>query len=359
MPFSRPSIGDLIQQQTVEISTQLNIAREQVEHSNASVIAKTQAGAVHGLHGHLAFLIDQNFEDTATIEYLRRRGAIRGIFEKAATKATGQCTVTGLDGSAVIAGTLLQSISGERFVVTIGAVILNGTATLSIESVNSGVQSNTAANTRLNFVTPIPGVESNAISGKLIGGSDDESIESYRARVLAEIREPAQGGADSDYIRWIREVPGVNVDRVWVMRKWMGSGTVGVFFTVDNGAIPSAETVEFVQDYVVDRVDAKAPITADVFILAPTPVAVPIVVNGLIPDTPTVRQAAEFELMDLFSRTANVENGNGSGKVLLSHLREAISIASGERDHVVVTPNSNVTFNAGELPIFGGVTWTQ
>ncbi len=359
MPFSRPSIGDLIQQQTVEMSTQLNIAREQVEHSNASVIAKVQAGAVHGLHGHLAFLIDQNFEDTASIDYLRRRGAIRGIFEKKATKATGQCVVNGIDGSSIISGTLLQRASGQQFVVTTGAVITNGTAELLIESVEAGAQFNTAANTPLNFVTPVSGVESVAISDELVGGSDDEAAESYRARVLAEIREPAQGGADTDYIRWVREVPGVNVHRVWVMRKWLGSGTVGVFFTVNNGEIPSAETVALVQHYVADRPEAKAPITADIFILAPIPVTVPMTVSGLVPDTPAVRQAAEFELMDLFARSANVENGEGSGTILLSHLREAISIASGERDHVLVTPDANVKFNRGELPIFGGVTWTQ
>jgi uncharacterized phage protein gp47/JayE len=195
-------------------------------------------------------------------------------------------------------------------------------------------------------------------SGDVVGGIDGESVESYRARVVAEIREPAHGGADFDYVRWVKSVPNVDVHRVWVMRKWMGVGTVGVFFTVNGGEIPDAATVALVQDWVVDREGAPAPVVGDIFIIAPTPVVVPVHVSGLNPDTPAVRQAAEFELADLFYRSANVEDGSGSATLLLSHLREAVSIASGERDHVIDAPPNNTEFSAGQLPVFGGVTWT-
>lgn len=357
MAYDRPTVGELSDQQVVDLSSRLGVQQEQVKRSNAGVLAKVQAGGLHGLHGHLSYIVDQAFEDTADIEYLRRRGNARGIFEKSATKAAGARVVSGVDGSAVAVGEVLQRADGQQFEVSTGATIESGTASIQVVALVAGDAGNTADSEPLSFVTPLAGVESVSLSGELVGGADAESVEAYRQRVLADIREPAHGGNDTDYDKWVRSTPNVNVHRVWVMRKWMGRGTVGVFFTVNGGEIPDAATVALVQDWVVDREGALANVIGDVFILAPTPVVVPVVVSGLNPDTPAVREASAFELADLFVRSANVEDGNGKATLLLSHLREAISIASGERDHVVSSPESNVAFNAGELPVFGGVTW--
>ena len=63
--------------------------------------------------------------------------------------------------------------------------------------------------------------------------------------------------------------------------------------------------------------------------------------------------AVEAELRDLLARDA--EPG---GTILISRIREAVSIAAGETDNVVSTPTANVTHAAGELAVLGVITWT-
>jgi uncharacterized phage protein gp47/JayE len=45
------------------------------------------------------------------------------------------------------------------------------------------------------------------------------------------------------------------------------------------------------------------------------------------------------------------------GTILISHIREAISIAAGEVDHVLSAPAANVTHASGQLATFGAITW--
>ena len=53
----------------------------------------------------------------------------------------------------------------------------------------------------------------------------------------------------------------------------------------------------------------------------------------------------------------HVRDAIPGGTLLVSHMREAISIAAGENDHALVSPAGNVTCLPGELATFGGVTW--
>jgi uncharacterized phage protein gp47/JayE len=77
----------------------------------------------------------------------------------------------------------------------------------------------------------------------------------------------------------------------------------------------------------------------------------------LSPNTASVQAAVQAELEDLFRREAGVEDGAGSGTVLLSHIREAISRAEGETDHVLVSPAADVTLSAGEIATVGNLTF--
>ncbi|RYE88861.1 MAG: baseplate J protein, partial [Oxalobacteraceae bacterium] len=58
------------------------------------------------------------------------------------------------------------------------------------------------------------------------------------------------------------------------------------------------------------------------------------------------------ELRDLLVREA------APGKtLLLSHIREAVSTAAGETDHVLVSPAANVVPPTGHMPTFGSIAW--
>jgi uncharacterized phage protein gp47/JayE len=191
------------------------------------------------------------------------------------------------------------------------------------------------------------------MSVSISGGANREETEQFRARVLADIRKPPQGGADRDYIKWAKETLNVSVGNVWPIRKWMGAGTVGVFFTLNDGSTPSSEEVLLVKKHI----ETEAPITADVYVIAPIEAKVDIQISGLFPDNQTVRNAIATELAHLFIRSAEVEKGSGNAKIYLSHIREAISIAAGESDHVLNSPAADVVFTKGQLPRLGDITW--
>lgn len=165
---------------------------------------------------------------------------------------------------------------------------------------------------------------------------------------FARFAEPPSGGAGHDYRRWTREV--AEVTRAWVFPRWMGAGTVGVAFMMDDRAdpIPTADDVLAVQQYL----DGLAPVTATVIAFAPIPEPLDLVISGLTPDTPEVRAAVSAEVGDLLFRVASPGGG-----VLISQLREAISTAAGEQDNVLTSPTANVVAAPGGLLVLNGITY--
>ncbi|WP_066544255.1 baseplate J/gp47 family protein [Sphingomonas sp. CCH21-G11] len=84
---------------------------------------------------------------------------------------------------------------------------------------------------------------------------------------------------------------------------------------------------------------------------APTPLPVTLLI-GLTPDEPEVRAAIVAELADLFFREAQP-----GGTLYLSRIREAISQAAGEFDHVLYSPAANIVADPGFFPMLDEVLW--
>lgn len=99
------------------------------------------------------------------------------------------------------------------------------------------------------------------------------------------------------------------------------------------------------------HIDALRPVTATAVVFAPTAYLVRPLIS-VTPDTPAVRAAIAAELADLFRREA--EPG---GVLLLSRMNEAISLAAGEYDHVLLSPAGNVVAPPGYLPVLAGPQW--
>jgi uncharacterized phage protein gp47/JayE len=78
-------------------------------------------------------------------------------------------------------------------------------------------------------------------------GSDEESTDELRARLLARLQNPPHGGNATDYEAWAKEVSGVT--RAWSYPLELGAGTVTVRFVRDDDAspIPDAGEVAAVQ----------------------------------------------------------------------------------------------------------------
>lgn len=352
MSFIRPTLPELVEQQLGEIEARLPGSDARLRHSNLNVLGRVQAGAQHQFYGYLSWLALQLFPDTCEAEFLDRWASIWLVDgRKGASLATGEVRFSGTAGSTIPAATALTRADGTEYLTMTEATIgVDGTVNVNVAAVVPGLAGNTEVGTSLTITTPIAGVQGIATvqASGLTQGSDAESDEALRSRVVARIQSPPHGGAAADYVTWALEVPGVT--RAWCLPNYMGPGTVGVLFVCDDRGdpIPDAQTVETVRQHI----DRRRPVTAiEIYVMAPVarPVAYTI---RLVPGTVAVKTAVIAALLDLHARECV------PGQPLwISHIREAISGATGETDSTVLAPTGDVLPSRLELPVYGGVTW--
>lgn len=351
MPFSRPTLPELVERTTTDLVSRLEIQSTVLRRAIVRVFARVWSGAVYLLHGHLDWSARQQFAATADDDELDLHGQDVGVARKPGGYAAGDVVFTGTNGTIIPAETQLQRSDGLQYETLLAATVAAGTATVGVRARAEGAESNTDAGVTLTLMSPLAGVQSAATvdADGIRDGVAAEDAESYRARILDRKRNVPQGGSYNDYIRWAKEVPGVT--RVWPFARWMGPGTVGVGFVLDDQAdiIPGAAKVAEVQAYIDDV--SRRPVTAEVIVFAP--VALPIAYTiHLVPDTAAVRAAVEAELRDLHRR-----QGAPGAVIPLSNIVEAISLAPGEQSHDLIAPAADVVPAAHELPTFGGITW--
>lgn len=355
MPFVRPDLPTLIERCVADIESRLPGADARLRRSNLNVLARVNSGAVHGLYGYLDWIARQILPDTADAEILERHATLwlkSGRIP--AAPSVGQVSLTGDDGAVIPAGTVFKRADGAAYTSDAEATVAGGVALVQVTAEVAGQAGNGSAGLALNLDSPIAGVNAagTVTAGALTGGADIETDDSLRARILERIQQTPHGGARHDYIAWAKEVAGVT--RAWCYPLEMGDGTVTVRFVRDDDAslIPDAAEVAAMQAYI----QPLAPVGSQVYVVAPVAVPVDFQISSN-PATTAVKAAIEASLRDLLVREAQPEGGAGEGTVLLSHIREAISLAAGETDHSLLSPAADVTLAIGQMAVFGSIAW--
>jgi len=348
MPFERDTLPTLIDQGAAEFETRLPGVLARLRNSAIGVINRVMAGGINALYKYAEYLNDQVWPDQAAAEYLPLHGARWGKNRLPAAPASGTAQFFGIDDSLIPLGTVVQRSDAVQYATTADGVIAAGLAAIPVKAVDAGQAGNAVLGTPLTLTSPIAGVNSLAAAQTaLASGADVEGIEAWRARILARIRKPPQGGADYDYVDWALEVPGVT--RAWVYPGEQGAGSIVVRFVRDDddSIIPDAGEIAAVQA----AIDAVRPVTATTYVLAPVATLQDFSIQ-LTPDTAATRASVEAELLALYRREAIP-----GGTMLISHQREAISTSVGETDHVLVIPAANQVHTTGQLPALGAITW--
>jgi uncharacterized phage protein gp47/JayE len=350
MPLTRPTLTALVDATAAEVETRLPGILARVRRSLAGVFARVLAGGLWGLYGYAEDLDRQKWPDLCDGAYLDWHGLRWGVTRKAAQAASGTVRFTGVDTTAVPIGTVVQRADGVQYATTAAGAIAVGEALIAVEAVLAGGAGNSLINTAVILTTPIGGVNSVASSSTaLAAGSDLEGDDAYRARILLRVRKVPHAGAKHDYEQWALDVQGVT--RAWVYPLESGDGTVTVRFVRDGdpGIIPDVAEVAAVQAYI----DSVRPVTAIVTVVAPAAQAIDYTIH-LITDTADIRAAISEELDNLTRGTDNMPGGT----ILISHIREAISTAVGETDHVLFAPLANIVLPANTMATHGVITWT-
>jgi uncharacterized phage protein gp47/JayE len=347
MPFVRPTLNEIIARMEADASSRLLNNAPVLRRSFLGVLIRVFAGASHMIYGFLQWIANQVTPITADSEYLELHADTWGITRLAGSYAVGTVTFTGTDGSIIPKSTVIQRSDGVQYTTDAMAIILSGTISVDITAVEFGSNGNADNLTSVSLVNPIAGVNQACTTSSISGGSDRETIERLRARLLQRIQTPPQGGAVADFIKWALEVPVVYKPFVFSLYDYLNNlseqpGHVGITFITSSGdRIPSSDDVAAVQNHI----DIVKPATAIVKVYAPTKSLISFNIQ-LSPNTAAVQDAVKAELVVLFDREAAPNS-----TIPLSHINEAISIAVGEKDHLLVTPYSDIVSDYTHYPV--------
>lgn len=363
MPFPRPTLSALFSQALGFLVARLAGADSRLRRSTLSVIARLAAGNTNLEFGYLDWLIRQLFVTTSDPPYLYIQGAEYGMAPEGATVAAGNIIFTGaINGTVIDLATALQ-VNGVFYETQQEVTLAAGTATAPVEAVAGGSAGNQPPGTTLSIVTAIAGINGTATVDEngLTGGTDTESPDAFRARVLERKAAPPQGGDPADYVAWAKSIPGVT--RAWVYPLNRGAGTVDVSFVMDGRTdiIPLSADVAAVQAYLGTLGGAVGvkPVTADALVFAPAAYPVNLTIHGLVPNNAATQAAIAAAIADLLVRVGSPGTSSGTGcTIAYADLDDAIEGAAGVTYHFLASPGADITVPFGQMPVPGTITYT-
>lgn len=302
--------------------------------SDNYVRAAAFAATTEGLYQKLAWLYRQIFPDTADEEELLHVAALRNVVRKDAVAASATVALTGVPGVELLQGATLKHIaSGALFsLVDSVTVASNGAVNAVVKATQAGAAQNDLSGA-LSVTSPPLGLDAAAsFTQPSDGGEDQESIDSVLARYLDILQKPPAGGADYDYERWAKEVPGVA--HAMALPRRRGAGTVDVVITASDG-VPSAEVIATCQA----AIEAQCSVIASVRVCAPAVrvvdchARVELDSDYHLADVQVAAQAAYETLLGALKPQDSLKR---------SQLEAMISNLAGIKDRSVLTPTGNL-----------------
>lgn len=324
--------------------------------SNIRALAFVQAVGVHGAYRYLRdFVARQAVPILATGAFLDGWLSTYGMARQPASAAGGTVAGTGVNGTTMPAGTLLQTGTGAQFRTTADVVVASGTVSPAVLALVEGSAGNLAAGTALTLVSSVVGIDSAFVATTgLAGGADLEADAAAVSRLQQRLSAEPRGGSPADYARWALSVPGIT--RAWGVRNPAGPTSAGVIIMADVDGVaglPSPAQEQAVEDYIRDP--RRGP-PDELFVISPALVEVDFTI-ALTPDTAAIRAGVEAALADIFFREALP-----GGSIPHGHALEAISGVAGEYNHSISAPTMTIGgfFTTGgfdELLVLGSVSF--
>ncbi|MFT8210853.1 MAG: baseplate J/gp47 family protein [Symbiopectobacterium sp.] len=318
---------------------------------DAEVYARVQAAAIHTLYGYIDYLARNILPDLADEDWLTRHGNIKRCPRKGATKANGFVRWEGVqNGISIPSDTEIHRDDGQVYTTTTQKTSENGVLHVPVVAKSSGQAGNCEDGIALRLATPISGLSSTGYADSIRTGTDIEDLDSWRQRIMARWYDTPQGGADSDYVRWAKEVLGIS--RAWTHRHKNGIGTVGVMVASDDidHPAPTQEILTKVREHIL----LLAPVAGSGLTVFAVTEKIVLLSLALSTDTSEIRAAVIAEIKAFLQR-----EGEPDSKLFLSRLAEAISLAAGEVAHRLIAPTADIELTNTEVPVLGEVTWAK
>jgi uncharacterized phage protein gp47/JayE len=362
MPWQTPTLKDVRSLVRDQIRGSLPGADATIPNSVLRVLSDSQGALCHLTLQFIDWLTLQLIPDTAEHEWLDRHGDIWLVNadgttgRKMATLASGVVNffVTA-PGVVIPSGTQLSS---NQFIgyETTQLVVATGPDVpipAPIRALDPGSAGNLDAGSPLSVETPITNLITEATVLALDGGTDEETDDELRFRVLARIRQPPQGGAAHDYVIWSLAVPGCT--RAWVSPLEMGIGTVTVRvifddLRADDDGWPQAVDLNAVATYI----DTVRPVAVkDFWVLAPIKQRVDVLIKIIDPDTTEIRAAVEANLKDMFFEQA------APGQTIFAAWKvQAIMNTANVRSVELLNYDDDMMASPGHMAVLGDIQYS-
>ncbi len=374
MPFSRPTLSDLRSRVAADITSGLPTADGLLRFSNLTILGKALAGLDHLNYGYLDWIAKQGVPYTASGEFMQAWAALKNVYQKDASQASGVVTLPAGAGAIINAGT--QIVRGDSATFTTQRTVTaggGGSVAVTVTADLAGEAGNTPVGSLMTLGSSIPGVQSSgAVTTVITGGADQELEDSLFARMLAAYQSTPNGGSDNDYVSWALAVPGVT--RAWCSPNSFGTGTVVVYVMFDeansanqgfpqgtNGIsandnrVTSGNLAAGDQLTVANSIFVEQPVTAMVYVCSPIAAPVNFTITGLTSATTATRAAIAAAVAEvLMEQGAPLADGSF---VALSDIDSAIAAIAGTKGFVITAPVANIPNTLGHLPTLGVITY--
>ena len=332
-----------------------------IPNSVLRVLSDSQGALCHLTLQYVDWLSLQLIPDTAEHEWLDRHG---DIWLTNADGTTGRKLAQLASGvanlSAAAAGTIIplgtQLASGQLVGYETTQLAVAGGAEVPvpvpIRALDPGAVGNLDPGSGLTVVSDNPLINGAATVVNLDGGTDEETDDELRYRVLQRIRQPPQGGAAHDYVTWALAVPGCT--RAWVAPLEMGIGTVTVRVLFDDLRASDDGWPQLVDlQQVTAYIDTVRPVAVkDFWVLAPIKQRVDVVIRLIDPDTTEIRAAVEANLKEMFfEKAAPGQTIYGAWKV------QAIMNTANVRSVDLMDYSDDVMQSPGHMGVLGDIVY--
>lgn len=205
------------------------------------------------------------FPDWAWGEWLDLHGSRRdvNVTRKPANQASGKVTITGTPGVTLTAGFLVCTAArGDTASIMYSldedvTIPESGSIEVQVTAVEAGQIGNVAAGAITIMASPVSGIKSINNDNEITGGTEIESDDDYRERILEAIRSKGASyiGNDADYIRWAKEVNGIGTCIVVSGNDYLGPGTVKLALVDSNGKPANDKLCKAVYDHIISPDD--------------------------------------------------------------------------------------------------------
>ena len=368
MPYARPTLTQLRQQALQDVlDGGISNVSAVLRFSVITVITYALAGLAWLHYGYLDWIAKQAVPWTATDEYLAAWGALKGIYLKDATAASGGVTFTVTGDNIIPAGTTIILGGALSAITTADSITANGQTVAQAECSSTGTAGNIAAGSLATLSSPVKGVQTTgSVSTAFTGGADIETQDEFRSRVLDAYQNPGGYGTAADYKEWSEAVAGVT--RAWVVPNGFGSGSVVIYVMMDDanaaeGGFPQGTdgassndtrytTATGDQLTVANAVWEKEPATPLVVVCAPIAQATDFVISDLGSENTEANQALIKEaLQDMFLRLS------GPGVTIHENAWQEAIAAIGLSSYDITSPSGPIVpETAGSMPVLGTLT---